>query len=102
MRTKLLNPCLVMRTTLYDAAQVMLKHSAKWSWLKAWTMKIVGSIRTGRGAATAALGVGMSGGLGNTSSKYAQITLDSTMTLPSCTSTGTTPRGFSFLNSAVN
>jgi transposase len=30
----------MMRTTLYEAAQVMLMHSAKWSWLKAWAMKI--------------------------------------------------------------
>ena len=30
----------MMRTTLYDAAQVMLRRSAKWSWLKAWAMKI--------------------------------------------------------------
>jgi len=29
-----------MRTTLYEAAQIMLMHSAKWSWLKAWAMKI--------------------------------------------------------------
>jgi transposase len=26
----------MMRTTLYEAAQVMLLRSAKWSWLKAW------------------------------------------------------------------
>jgi hypothetical protein len=25
---------------LYEAAQVMLMHSVKWSWLKAWAMKI--------------------------------------------------------------
>ena len=30
----------MMRTTLYEAAQIMLMHSAKWSWLKAWAMKI--------------------------------------------------------------
>jgi hypothetical protein len=30
----------MMRTTLYEAAQVMLRRSAKWSWLKAWAMKI--------------------------------------------------------------
>jgi len=30
----------MMRTTLYEAAQVMLMQSAKWSWLKAWAMKI--------------------------------------------------------------
>jgi transposase len=30
----------MMRTTLYEAAQSMLVHSTKWSWLKAWAMKI--------------------------------------------------------------
>ena len=30
----------IMRTALYEAAQVMLTHSAKWSWLKAWAMQI--------------------------------------------------------------
>src|SRR5499427_1830238 len=30
----------MMQTTLYEAAQVMLLRSAKWSWLKAWAMKI--------------------------------------------------------------
>ena len=30
----------MMRTTLYEAAQVMLLRSTKWSWLKAWAMKI--------------------------------------------------------------
>jgi transposase len=30
----------MMRTTLYEAAQIMLTHSTKWSWLKAWAMKI--------------------------------------------------------------
>src|SRR6516162_1221254 len=29
----------MMRTTLYEAAQVMLLRSTKWSWLKAWGMK---------------------------------------------------------------
>jgi len=29
-----------MRTTLYEAAQSMLVHSTRWSWLKAWAMKI--------------------------------------------------------------
>ena len=29
-----------MRMILYEAAQVMLVHLAKWSWLKAWAMKI--------------------------------------------------------------
>jgi transposase len=28
------------RMMLYEAAQCMLAHSAKWSWLKAWAMKI--------------------------------------------------------------
>jgi transposase len=30
-----------MRALLYEAAQVMLFRSRKWSWLKAWAMKIV-------------------------------------------------------------
>jgi transposase len=30
----------MMRSMLYEAAQSMLFHSAKWSWLKAWAMKI--------------------------------------------------------------
>jgi transposase len=30
----------MMRTALYEAAQVMLMHSVRWSWLKAWAMKI--------------------------------------------------------------
>jgi transposase len=30
----------MMRTTLYEAAQIVLMHSARWSWLKAWAMKI--------------------------------------------------------------
>lgn len=30
----------MMRTMLYEAAQTMLFRSAKWSWLKAWAMKI--------------------------------------------------------------
>ena len=30
----------MMRTMLYEAAQSMLFHSKKWSWLKAWAMKI--------------------------------------------------------------
>jgi transposase len=32
----------MMRTMLYEAAQSMLLRSAKWSWLKAWAMKIAG------------------------------------------------------------
>ena len=31
----------MMRALLYEAAQVMLFRSQKWSWLKAWAMKIV-------------------------------------------------------------
>src|SRR5215475_6848114 len=31
----------MMRMMLYEAAQSMLVRSAKWSWLKAWAMKIV-------------------------------------------------------------
>jgi len=30
----------MMRVMLYEAAQTMLTRSAKWSWLKAWAMKI--------------------------------------------------------------
>ncbi len=30
----------MMRTMLYEAAQSMLFHSTKWSWLKAWAMKV--------------------------------------------------------------
>src|SRR5262249_18274772 len=30
----------MMRMMLYEAAQSMLARSAKWSWLKAWAMKI--------------------------------------------------------------
>jgi transposase len=30
----------MMRMMLYEAAQSMLVHSTKWSWLKAWAMKI--------------------------------------------------------------
>jgi hypothetical protein len=30
----------MMRVMLYEAAQSMLFRSAKWSWLKAWAMKI--------------------------------------------------------------
>ncbi len=30
----------MMRTMLYEAAHIMLVRSAKWSWLKAWAMKI--------------------------------------------------------------
>jgi transposase len=30
----------MMRTMLYEAAQSMLFHSTRWSWLKAWAMKV--------------------------------------------------------------
>jgi len=30
----------MMRMMLYEAAQIVLVRSAKWSWLKAWAMKI--------------------------------------------------------------
>jgi transposase len=30
----------MMRTMLYEAAQSMMFHSTRWSWLKAWAMKI--------------------------------------------------------------
>jgi transposase len=30
----------MMRVMLYEAAQVMLTRTIKWSWLKAWAMKI--------------------------------------------------------------
>jgi len=30
----------MMRVMLYEAAQIMLVRSVKWSWLKAWAVKI--------------------------------------------------------------
>jgi hypothetical protein len=30
----------MMRAMLYEAAPIMLVRSTKWSWLKAWAMKI--------------------------------------------------------------
>jgi transposase len=30
----------IMRTMLYEAAQILLVRSTKWSWLKAWALKI--------------------------------------------------------------
>lgn len=30
----------MMRTLLFEAAQVMLTRTVKWSWLKAWAMTI--------------------------------------------------------------
>ena len=37
----------MMRTLLYEAAQVMLTRVKKWSWLKAWAVNIAkrGSLR---------------------------------------------------------
>ena len=32
----------MMRMILYEAAQTTLMCSAKWSWLKAWAMKVAG------------------------------------------------------------
>ena len=61
-----------------------------------------GSLHHSRMVARSTGFFGLSGGFGNTSSRYMQITLDSTMVLPSWTSTGTTPRGFIFLNSGVS
>jgi transposase len=43
----------MVRTTLYEAAQIVLMHSARWSWLKAWAMKI--ARRRGRKKAIVAL-----------------------------------------------
>ena len=33
----------MMRMMLYEAALTMLVRSAKWSWLKAWAIKIAGT-----------------------------------------------------------
>ena len=30
----------MMRSMLYEAAQILLVRSTKWSWLKAWAMQI--------------------------------------------------------------
>jgi transposase len=30
----------MMRVMLYEAAQILLMRSTKWSWLKAWAMQI--------------------------------------------------------------
>ena len=43
----------MMRTLLYEAAQVMLTRTRKWSWLKAWAMNI--AKRRGRLKAIVAL-----------------------------------------------
>ena len=29
-----------MRTMLYEAAQILLVRSTRWSWLKAWALKV--------------------------------------------------------------
>lgn len=33
----------MMRTLLYEAAQVLLTRVTKWSWLKAWAMNVANS-----------------------------------------------------------
>jgi transposase len=43
----------LMRTLLYEAAQTMLTRTTKWSWLKAWAMKV--AKRRGRQKAIVAL-----------------------------------------------
>ncbi len=43
----------LMRTLLFEAAQVMLRRTTKWSWLKAWAMKV--AQRRGSGKAIIAL-----------------------------------------------
>ena len=43
----------MLRTMLYEAAQSMLTHSKKWSWLKAWAMQV--AQRRGMRRATVAL-----------------------------------------------
>ena len=43
----------MMRVMLYEAAQVMLMRSTRWSWLKAWAMQI--ARRRGRKKAIVAL-----------------------------------------------
>lgn len=43
----------MLRTMLYEAAQSVLTHSKKWSWLKAWTMRV--AQRRGLRRATVAL-----------------------------------------------
>jgi transposase len=43
----------MMRTLLYEAAQVMLTRVKKWSWLKAWAMNV--AKRRGRQKAIVAL-----------------------------------------------
>ena len=43
----------MMRTLLFEAAQTMLRQSTRWSWLKAWAMKV--AQRRGSGKAVVAL-----------------------------------------------
>ena len=43
----------MMRTLLFEAAQMMLRQTTKWSWLKAWAMKV--AQRRGSGKAIIAL-----------------------------------------------
>jgi transposase len=43
----------MMRTRLFEAAQTMLRQSTRWSWLKAWAMKV--AQRRGSGKAVIAL-----------------------------------------------
>ena len=43
----------MMRTLLFEAAQTMLRPSTRWSWLKAWAMKV--AQRRGGGKAVVAL-----------------------------------------------
>ena len=43
----------LMRTLLFEAAQTMLRRTTKWSWLKAWAMKV--AQRRGSGKAIIAL-----------------------------------------------
>src|ERR1700761_8071250 len=39
----------MMRAMLYEAAHIMLVHLTKWSWLKAWAMKIARAARDQEG-----------------------------------------------------
>jgi transposase len=43
----------MMRTLLFEAAQIILTRASRWSWLKAWAMKV--AQRRGRGKAVIAL-----------------------------------------------
>jgi len=43
----------MMRSLLYEAAQVMLTRTIKWSWLKAWAMNVAN--RRGKQKAIVAL-----------------------------------------------